>query len=419
MTTARSGRVRAAIVVTGDEVLDGRVRDENGPFLSAELRSAGCDVERMVFVGDMLERLVAVIRAPVDDGAAIVVVSGGLGPTADDRTMEAVASVAGVPLEWNDEAAALVRARIQQLRGRVKLSDDDFERTQRKQALVPAGATVLPPVGTAPGCVLRTGGACIVVLPGPPSELRPMWRAMRASGVMAATLADVGTGGERTLRLWWVTEAELIVAFDGLSRSVVDRIGTYTRHGELEVVVPADAADTVQDHLHARLGGALFSADGRHVDDIVAQALVARGESLAVAESCTGGALGARVVSRPGASAWFAGGVIAYSNAVKAGALDVDAAAIATEGAVSETVAAQMAQGVRTRTGATWGASITGVAGPEGGTEEKPVGTVWIGVAGPDGADAQHFHFLATERDVIQRRAVTAALHRLRLRLGR
>lgn len=418
MTVARSGRVRAAIVVTGDEVLGGRVRDENGPYLSGELQAAGCDLERMVVVGDVLERLVGAIRAQVDQGMELVVVSGGLGPTADDRTMEAVAQVAGVPLERSDEAAALVRGRIEQLRGRVRLSDEEFDRTQEKQALMPRGATVLPPVGTAPGCVLRAGGVSIVVLPGPPSELRPMWRDLRRSGALSGVLRDGGVDGARTLRLWWVTEAELIVAFDGLPPSVVDRIGTYTRHGELEVVVPADAADEVEELLRTRLGEALFSVDGRHVDEIVAGELVERGATLAVAESCTGGALGARIVARAGASSWFAGGVIAYADAVKERALGVDAAVIATDGAVSEVVAVQMARGARTRTGATWGVSVTGIAGPDGGTDEKPVGTVWIGVAGPDGDDAELFHFLATERDVIQRRAVTAALHRLRRRLG-
>lgn len=418
MTVARSGRVRAAIVVTGDEVLGGRVRDENGPYLSGELQAAGCDLERMVVVGDVLERLVGAIRAQVDQGMELVVVSGGLGPTADDRTMEAVAQVAGVPLERSDEAAALVRGRIEQLRGRVRLSDEEFDRTQEKQALMPRGATVLPPVGTAPGCVLRAGGVSIVVLPGPPSELRPMWRDLRRSGALSGVLRDGGVDGARTLRLWWVTEAELIVAFDGLPPSVVDRIGTYTRHGELEVVVPADAADEVEELLRTRLGEALFSVDGRHVDEIVAGELVERGATLAVAESCTGGALGARIVARSGASSWFAGGVIAYADAVKERALGVDAAVIATDGAVSEVVAVQMARGARTRTGATWGVSVTGIAGPDGGTDEKPVGTVWIGVAGPDGDDAELFHFLATERDVIQRRAVTAALHRLRRRLG-
>lgn len=418
MTAAVSDAVRAAIVVTGDEVLSGRVRDENGPFISAYLGEAGCDVQRIVIVGDAMERLVAVIRAQVDAGMRLIVVSGGLGPTADDRTMEAVATVAGVPLERDDEALAMVRERVRGLRGRVRLSDDDFDRTQVKQALLPRGAVVLPPVGTAPGCVVRTGGADIVVLPGPPSELRPMWRDLCRSGPITGLLTAIQRDDHRTLRLWWVTEAELIVAFDGLPREVVDRIGTYTRHGELEIVVPEDVADTVEEMLRTRLGEALFSVDGRHVDEIVATALVGRDETLAVAESCTGGALGARIVGRPGASHWFTGGVISYSNDVKVACLGVEPAAIETHGAVSEIVAVQMAEGARAAGVADWGVSITGVAGPDGGTDEKPVGTVWVGVAGPDGADARHFHFPATERDVIQRRAVTAALHRLRIRLG-
>lgn len=419
MTAGVSGtEVTASIVVTGDEVLAGRVRDANGPFLSADLGARGVSVTRLTGVGDRWDHLVGVLGEQLAQGPSLLVVTGGLGPTADDRTMEAIAHVAGVPLVLSPAAHAMVRERVRAVR-RQRMSEDEFERVQAKQAHLPDGATVLPPVGTAPGCVLTVAETVIVVLPGPPNELIPMWTDAVGSGVLAERLADVAAGDERMMRLWWVSEAELMAAFGDLDAASVARIGTYTRHGELEIAVPADLGPGVEEVLRRHFGSALFALGGEEVDQIVATALRADGATLAVAESCTGGALGARIVARAGASDWFAGGVISYSNDVKVRALGVDPAAIATDGAVSERVAVQMADGARTATGADWGVSITGVAGPGGGTDDKPVGTVWIGVAGPEGTDAERFTFPATSRDVIQRRAVTAALHRLRIRLER
>ena len=409
--------VTAAVVVTGDEVLLGRVRDENGPYIARDLEDAGCRVERIVVVGDDPDRLVAAIRSQVVEGTAVVVVTGGLGPTADDRTMEAVATVAGVPLERDDRALQMVRERMRAIR-RTGVAEDEFRRIQEKQAYLPHGATVLPPVGTAPGCRLRIGRTLVVVLPGPPNELQPMWRETRHRGELGELLSVLMRNETRTMRLWWVTEAELMLALSGLPGPVMERIGTYTRHGELEVVVPDGDSDVVETLLRARFPQALFAVDGREVDAIVAECLVVAGATVAVAESCTGGALGARLVARSGASAWFAGGVISYSNDVKVALLGVSPGAIEADGAVSERVAREMAEGARRSAGAEWGVSITGVAGPDGGTPEKPVGTVWIGVAGPDGVDAELFRLPPADRGVVQRRAVTAAMHRLRLRLA-
>jgi len=412
-----SDAFRAAVVVTGDEVLAGRVRDENGPYVADDLIRAGCHVERIVVIGDPLGGLTATIRAQIEDGLGLLVVTGGLGPTADDRTMEAVAMAAGVPMERNEEALELVGARTRRF-ARATMADADIVRAQEKQALIPRGAVVLPPIGTAPGCIIEVSGTYVVVLPGPPNELRPMWAAACREGVLADLLNALASDDSRTLRLWWVSEAELMVSLLRLPKNELDRIGTYTRHGELEVVAPADIADDVRGLLDASFGDALFSVDGRQVDDIVAARLGERGETVAVAESCTGGALGARFVDRAGASAWFTGGVIAYADDVKVSALGVDPAVLASDGAVSERTAVQMAVGARRYGSADWGVSVTGIAGPGGGSDDKPVGTVWIGVAGPDGADAEVFRFPSGDRAVIRRRAVTAALHRLRLRLA-
>jgi len=408
---------RSAILVTGDEVLGGRVRDRNGPYLTRDLLARGVIVERIVFVGDRLdelgEALTALARLDVD----LICVTGGLGPTADDRSMDAVARFCGVPLEVDAGALAMVDARSRGIsRGRATV--DELAAMRRKQAMLPRGATVLPPVGTAPGCVARRGGTTIVVLPGPPFELTRMWTAAVTDGPLAGVLPADATPTARTFRLWWVFEADLMSALGVLPGDVVERVGTYTREGELEVVVPMADAPAVEAVLRDAFGAALFASDGDEVGEMIARRLIERGERLAVAESCTGGMLGARLTDLPGASRWFDGGVVSYADHVKTGLLGVDPGAIADAGAVSERVARAMAEGARDATGADWGVSITGIAGPDGGSDAKPVGTVWVGLAGPDGTQATLTNVRYGDRDIIRRRAVAVALHRLRIALG-
>jgi nicotinamide-nucleotide amidase len=359
--------VRAAVVVTGDEVLGGRVLEKNAAFIARQLAERGVTLERTVIVSDTRATIARTITELIADGIRLLCVTGGLGPTYDDLTMQAVADATGRDLALDPAALEMVRERSRGVRRQMHITESELEAMRRKQATLPAGADVLTPVGTAPGCVL-VHGLCVIVV---------------------------------------------MTALNTLPQDALARIGTYTRSGELEIVSPAELADEVTAVLEAHFPGSVFAHDGEQVEAMVASLLGANAERLAVAESCTGGGLGARLTSLPGASSWFDGGVIAYSNAVKESLLGVSSAILERYGAVSIECAAAMADGVRVATGAQWGVSITGVAGPGGGTDDKPVGTVCIGIAGPT-TTATGTRFWGRDRESIRLRAQTAALHHLR-----
>ena len=398
-------------------MLGGRVSERNAGFLARALAVHGVRVERTLIIGDRLADVRDGVTQLLATGADLVCTTGGLGPTFDDLTMAAVAEATGRPLRVDPEALALVEARSRSVARRVGIDPDSLERMRRKQASLPEGATVLPPAGTAPGCAFVHDGTLLVVLPGPPWELESMWRAASGDGPLGEFLAAAPGAGTQTMRLWSVVEAELVEVLEGLDAEDLDRIGTYTREGELEIVVPAHLAPRVGDLLAVAFERALFTLDERHVDDIVEEALVRAGATVAVGESCTGGGLGARLTARPGSSAWFVGGAITYSNDAKVRLLGVDPAVIARHGAVSSECATAMAEGARGVTGATWGIGITGIAGPSGGTAEKPVGLVWIALSGPSGTETFEHRFWRGDREGVRRRAQTAALHHLRLAL--
>jgi nicotinamide-nucleotide amidase len=394
--------MRAALLVTGDEVLSGRVAERNA-----------ARVERIVIVGDSVADVAGALLELLATGVDLICTTGGLGPTADDLTMAAVAVATGRPLELSDEALDLVTERSRMVPARPGVDEATLDRLRRKQATLPAAATVLPPIGTAPGCALTHEGTLVVVLPGPPSELEAMWLHALAGGPLAELLAAAPSDRPRTFRLWAVFEAEIVDHLETLGTEDLATVGTYTREGELEIVVPERLGAKVEELLRNAFGDALFATDERHVDALVADLLLRDGATLAVAESCTGGGLGARLTAMPGASAWFLGGAITYADAAKIAILGVDPAIIAAHGAVSAECAAAMAAGARAALGSTWALSITGIAGPEGGSVEKPVGLVFIGLAGPD-AVATAEHRFRGNREVIRRRSQTAALHHLR-----
>ncbi len=406
-----------AILVTGDEVLLGRTREANARYLAADLDRRGLDVVEIRIVPDRRSGAISAVCAMLE-GAELVITTGGLGPTHDDLTMEVVAAATGRPLALNSDAQRMVRARLALIPGRLLAGSSTPALGEVKQATLPEGAHVLPPVGTAPGCIVETDGGCVVVLPGPPSELQPMWQAALAVAPLARILARAPERRRRTLRLAGVMESEFVTLRDGLDPAIPAGAphGVYTRSGELDVVIDVDQTEpaealirAIADHFQDRL----FATEGEEVDEIIARGLVARGERLALAESCTGGGLGARLTERPGASTWFLGGVIAYDNAVKERMLAVDPALLASHGAVSLECAEAMAFGARAVTGAEWGLSITGVAGPGGGTPEKPVGLVYLGCVGPKSIEVAELR-LPGDRERIRLRAQTLALHLLR-----
>ena len=405
--------VRAAVIVTGDEVLGGRVSEKNAAFIARDLAARGVTLERTVIIGDSRDAIARTITELIGGGLRLLCLTGGLGPTYDDLTMQAVADATGRDLALNDAALEMVRDRSRGVRRQMHITDDELEAMRRKQATIPAGATVLAPVGTAPGCVLLHDRCVVVVLPGPPAEAHPMWDQALDDPAVADLFRQATATPKRILRTWGVVESELMTALNTLPDGTLARIGTYTRSGELEIVSPAEIADQVGAVLEAHFPHSVFARDGEQVETMVATLLEQRSERLAVAESCTGGGLGARLTSLPGASSWFDGGVIAYSNAVKESLLGVPSDIIARFGAVSVECAAAMADGARSATGAQWGVSITGIAGPDGGTDDKPVGTVCIGIAGPT-TTATSTRFWGRDRESIRLRAQTAALHHLR-----
>ncbi|MGY1836711.1 competence/damage-inducible protein A [Blastococcus sp. SYSU DS0510] len=415
---------RAGIVVTGTEVLTGRVADRNGPWLAEQLRRLGVDVGHVVVVGDRPEDLVAALSFLTGTGADLLITTGGLGPTADDLTAQVVGEFQGRALALDPALEERIGRMVERLMARRGWRADPASTAAgvRKQALVPEGATVLEPVGTAPGLVVppaagRTGPP-VLVLPGPPGELRGMWSAATAAAPTRAALAGAAELRQETLRLWGTLEAQLAATLREAEPELGGlEITTCLREGELEIVTrfPA-AAQPAYDRLAAllaeRYAGTLFST-GPTLDELVAGALAERGLTIAAGESCTGGLLVARLTERPGSSAAVLGGVTAYADGAKEALLGVPGALLAEHGAVSPQVARALADGVRARFGADIGVGITGIAGPGGGTDAKPVGTVHLCVVGPDRVEECSLA-VPGSRTAVRQRSVTMAMHLLR-----
>ncbi|MSO44879.1 MAG: nicotinamide-nucleotide amidohydrolase family protein [Thermoleophilia bacterium] len=408
----------AAIVVTGTEVLEGRVRDRNGASVAARLVAAGVEIVRVTVVGDGVGEIRSAVAEACGLGVDLVVTTGGLGPTHDDRTMEAVALAVGRPLHVDQDAEAMVILAM----GSVPARGQPGTRAVgiRKQATVPEGALVLSPPGTAPGVVLTSGGTVVVVLPGPPWECMASFQSACATPPVAGIIGRDSAHGPIEVRMSGVVEADIIEILrvhppEGMGLDV----GVCARPGELDVTVrPAGpAADSFVRILKAAFPGAVVSTDGSEVEEVIGRALVARGETVATAESCTGGSVGARLTRVPGASAWYRGGIVAYDDAVKEALLGVPPDVIQLHGAVSAPCAIAMAAGVRVAVGSAWGVAITGIAGPGGGTPDKPVGLVFVGVSGPNVATARELH-LPGDRERIRASASTMALHLLREVIG-
>jgi nicotinamide-nucleotide amidase len=412
---------RAGIVVTGTEVLTGRVRDRNGPWLSDRLLELGVELAHITICGDRPEDMTAQLQFMADQGADLVITSGGLGPTADDLTIEIVARFTGRELILDDDLEERIAEILRPLMKRFRHLDFDAVRAaNRKQALVPEGAHVIYPAGTAPGLVVP-GKPTIVVLPGPPRELHAMWPEAVETEAFQQAIGGRTHYETQTLRLFGIPESEIAETLRAAEASVEGfdalEITTCLRRAEVEVVTrwepPAQAAwDAVRDLIAERHSYTLFSTDGSTVDDQVAGLLA--GRWAAVAESCTGGLMAARLTERPGSSEYFAGGVVSYSNEAKRDLLGVDAALIEQHGAVSLEVAEAMADGALARFEADTAVAITGVAGPGGGTEAKPVGYVCWAVKTADGGSLIRDARLPGDRAEIRDRSTTVGMHLLR-----
>jgi nicotinamide-nucleotide amidase len=432
---------RAGIVVTGTEVLTGRVSDRNGPWLADRLHELGVELALIVIVGDRAEDMRSALRYMADEGMDVVLTSGGLGPTADDLTADVVGSFQGREMVLDEALQDRIAAILAPLAKRwPNLDQEAIRHANRKQATIPAGASVLPPVGTAPGLVVPPSdgsGPTVVVLPGPPRELQPMWSSAVESGALREALEGAIAYRQRTLRLFGIPESEIAETLRVAERDSVglDRLEVTTcmKRGEIEVVTryepgAEDAYAALLALVRERHADTLYSEDGSSVDDQVAALLRGSGaaatpeaddaqapaRSIATAESCTGGLIAARLTEVAGASDYFKGAIVAYSNEAKVELAGVPAQLIDAHGAVSGEVAEALADGARSRLEADIGVGVTGVAGPGGGTEEKPVGLVCLSVAHGGAEHLTRSVHLPGDRADVRDRATTVAMHLIR-----
>jgi nicotinamide-nucleotide amidase len=412
-----TNRPRGVVVVTGSELVRGDRTDLNGPFLAGELLRLGIEPARIEIVGDRADELEAALR----DGlrADLCVVSGGLGPTHDDRTVELVARAASVDLHVDEALHEQIGAVSRGFAKRLGRPYTDFEPGVRKQATIPDGAVDLGLAGTAPGLVLEAGACAVVVLPGPPPELQRLWPRALETEPVRRVLERARAPERRLLRFFGASESAVAKALadaggdgDGVEATICAR--DFEIHVDLIVEPGAEErAAELEQLLAAPLERHLFARDGRSVAELVLDACRDRGLTLATAESCTGGMVAERVTAVPGSSDVFLGAIVAYSNEVKERDLGVSADVLARHGAVSAETAAAMAAGARERLQADVAVAVTGIAGPDGGTEEKPVGLVYLHVEGPDGGRGVDFLFPG-DRGSIRRRATATALHLVR-----
>ena len=409
---ARRGRTgRVLVLVVGDEIVNGSVRDRNGVRVAAAVSARGGSIVRIESVGDDLDSIARAVRDGVKLGA--VIVTGGLGPTRDDVTREGVAAALGVPLVVDDgwtERAAARHPIVRRLPG------------MERQSRIPEGARAVDnPAGTALGFLAETReGGWVLVLPGVPSEIAAMLGG-EAGNILDDRLPG-GVGPVVRAAIAGVPESVVAARVDEVAELRGLRLASYPHRGTVDLLVrpsPGQEGDAATLALEAavrglrrRFGVDLYEVGDRGLPETVVDELRSRGMTLSVAESCTGGGLGAAVTSVPGSSDVFWGGAIVYANAAKQRLLGVPEPLLEREGAVSEAVALAMARGMRDRAETSWGVSITGVAGPSGGTPEKPVGTVWMAAVGE--REAVRRYHLPGGRAEVRDRSVTAALDLLR-----
>jgi nicotinamide-nucleotide amidase len=413
--------VRAGILVTGTEVLSGYVTDRNGPWISERLAELGVEVEEITVVGDRREDLEGALRHMRDQGLDLIVTSGGLGPTADDLTAEVVGRFAGRELVLDEEMEEKIGEIIARYARRLRFDPEAVREANRKQAMVPEGATALDPAGTAPGLVVPADGQVVIVLPGPPRELREMWQRALAAPPAEEVLGRAEPYRTMSIRMFGIPESELAKALREIEGGGADldrlEVTTCLRGGELVTDVrhrfgAEDAAEALRAGLEERLGRFTYTESGESIEEVVFRLLGDR--TIAVAESESGGLLAGRLTLQPGSSKWFAGGVVAYSNESKTKLLGVEAKLIEDHGAVSAEVGEAMADGALERFDADVACAITGIAGPDGGTEEKPVGYVCFCAKTAAGEKLARDPVLPGDRNDVRERSVVVALHLVR-----
>jgi len=407
--------MNAIIISVGSELATGQTVDTNSAFLARQLTSAGIRITAHRTVGDDRAQIAAAISQSADE-ADVVLITGGLGPTEDDLTREALADAMGVVMEFSEECLARIEGFFRKL-GR------EMCPTNRRQAMVPKGAEPLAnEAGTAPGLAAKLRGARIFAMPGVPHEMRWVYH----NSIAGLLEGNAGSIVHRTLHTYGAGESDIgSMVSDLMLRDANPTVGTtvaagmvtlrITSRGRDAAEANALAADTIAE-TRRRLGALVFATDDETMASVVGKLLRERGQTVATAESCTGGMVGQMITDVPSASDYFLGGVVAYSNRVKQDVLGVGEAVLTEHGAVSEPIAEAMAKGARKLLGSDWAISITGIAGPEGGTPEKPVGLVYVGLASAASTQV-HRHVLGGTRQIVRMRAALAALNHLRLAL--
>lgn len=417
-------QIRAGIVVTGTEVLTARIVDKNGPWLTERLRELGFDVVHITICRDRPEDIRAQLEFMSDQGLELICTTGGLGPTADDLTASIVGEFCGQEMYLDEPTLEKIREIIAQFTRRMNWDTEALDAGSRKQAVVPRGADILGPAGTAPGLVVKPAEGAdkpvVVVLPGPPGELQAIWKEAVETDTFKALVDRTFVFEEQMIRMIGVPESDIaktLREFDE-SHGLGDmEITTCLRKGEMEILVSHRPEERAKRELlikafNEQYAGAIFSQSAETVDEQIARLL--DGRTIALAESCTGGLLAQRLTVPEGASKFFQGSAVTYSNAAKARILSVPGSELEEFGAVSAEVAKSMAEGALEIFDADFAVSITGIAGPSGGTEEKPVGTVEFHAVAGDGRRRQLGLVLPGRRQDVQERAATVALHLLR-----
>ncbi len=413
--------MKAILISLGDELILGQSVDTNSAWLSEQLASLGIAVLEHITVGDNLNTIVSALRR-AGESADLLIGTGGLGPTDDDLTRQAVAQVLGVNLVLHEES-------LEQIRQFFARRQWNMAKTNNVQAMFPQGAVPLPnPVGTAPGFTVKIRNAQAYFLPGVPREMQRMYEMNLASALKQKMRQE--TGGQvivtRLLHTVGIGESSLAEKLgDRMARGRNPLLNCTAKAGQVTLRINATAnteelahkmIGPVEQDLRDLLGNSIFGADGETLEEAVGKLLRQKRRTLATAESCTGGLLAKLITDVPGSSDYFLNGWICYSNESKIQLLRVAPDILARHGAVSEPVARQLAESARTLSKADYALSVTGIAGPGGGSAEKPVGLVYIALAHPAGGDVQQWNF-AGERQTMRQRTAVAALNLLRLKL--
>lgn len=410
--------MKAEIVSTGTELLLGETLNTSAHYLTGKLSSLGIEVDYHTTVGDNPKRLEQILRQAIER-SDLVVTTGGLGPTVDDLTKELVAKVLDLKMEIDAPSLEHIRQFFSRRKAPMPSSN-------KKQAFFPEGSKILPnPIGTAPGAIIENKGKTVIILPGPPFEMQPMFDNYVWTELVSIIGPHVERMNERVLKVFGMGESAIEKVLGDLMNLPNLTMALLAKRAEMHIRLVArstEAAlneakrvlDQAEEEIRRRLGNKVFGRDKETMVSIVGKALNNKNLTISTAESCTGGLLGAALTQEPGSSQFYLGGVVSYSNTLKQGLLGVNEDSLKLYGAVSEEVAKEMAEGIRSKTGSDLAVSTTGIAGPDGGSNEKPVGLVYIGFSTPKGVHAERFQFYG-ERESVRQLTVQAALNGVRL----